>query len=331
MPRANRTRTNDATKRNANDTGGIGIAQGKRRCSPRATADAPIHPNRVNRTVGRVWSGVGYGIERAEPIRFSDETLRTAVQTWLSGRDQAMERYGHISTWDTTGVTDMSGLFAGSVDFNDPIGGWNTSHVTSMCGTFQNARKFNQPLNAWDTHLVRSMSFMFCGAQQFNQPLSTWDTSQVADMSFMFFQARRFNQPLRWDTSNVTDMSEMFYNVKTIHARFWETFACLMSRMECPVGSGVRLRAASADVWAGFLQALVDEQVLSIFECDWIHSQAGPDIDQQKYLLVQMLVRSIDNDPRRFETRHRLNTPQGWTSISRLALLVRNVFNRILP
>jgi len=307
-----RTLANDATKRNANDTGGIGIAQVKRRYSP------------------RVWSGVGCGVERTEPIRFSDETLRIAVQTWLSERDMAMERYGHISTWDTTGVTDMSGMFADSVDFNEPIGGWNTLHVTSMCGMFQNARKFNQPLECLNTSHVRSMAFMFCGAHQFNQPLSAWDTSQVTDMRFMFFQARRFNQPLRWDTSNVTDMSEMFYNVKTMHARFWETIACLMSRLECQVGTGVRLRAVSAAVWAGFLQALVDEQVLSIFECDWIHSQSGHDLDQQKYLLVQMLVRSIDNDPRRFENRHRLHTPHGWTSISQLALLVRNVFSRIL-
>jgi len=41
----------------------------------------------------------------------TNHTLRTDVQAWLSDRDQVMERYGHISRWDTTGVTDMSGLF----------------------------------------------------------------------------------------------------------------------------------------------------------------------------------------------------------------------------
>ena len=44
-----------------------------------------------------------------------DITIRTAVAAWL-GRDEADAEatYGHISTWETGGVTDMSNLFCGS-------------------------------------------------------------------------------------------------------------------------------------------------------------------------------------------------------------------------
>ena len=38
--------------------------------------------------------------------------IRTAVAAWLSDATAAEATYGHISTWDTSGVTDMSWLFS---------------------------------------------------------------------------------------------------------------------------------------------------------------------------------------------------------------------------
>ena len=42
-----------------------------------------------------------------------DSTIRTAVAAWLSDATAAEATYGHISTWETSGVTDMSWLFCG--------------------------------------------------------------------------------------------------------------------------------------------------------------------------------------------------------------------------
>ncbi|MEL6228169.1 MAG: BspA family leucine-rich repeat surface protein, partial [Pseudomonadota bacterium] len=39
--------------------------------------------------------------------------------------------FGHISTWNTGCVTDMSGLFSWQIGFNDDISGWDTSSVTN--------------------------------------------------------------------------------------------------------------------------------------------------------------------------------------------------------
>ena len=36
-----------------------------------------------------------------------DSTIRTAVTAWFDDRSGAEATYGHISTWDTGGVTDM--------------------------------------------------------------------------------------------------------------------------------------------------------------------------------------------------------------------------------
>ena len=37
-----------------------------------------------------------------------DSTIRTAVAAWLSDATAAESTYGHISTWETGGVTDMT-------------------------------------------------------------------------------------------------------------------------------------------------------------------------------------------------------------------------------
>ena len=40
-----------------------------------------------------------------------DDGIRTTVALWLSNRDEAIKKYGHISRWETGRVTDMSYLF----------------------------------------------------------------------------------------------------------------------------------------------------------------------------------------------------------------------------
>ena len=75
-----------------------------------------------------------------------DRSIRTAVAAWLADATAAETTYGHISTWDTSGVTDMSDLFRGASSFNEDIGGWDTSGVTSMRYMFDGASAFDQNL-----------------------------------------------------------------------------------------------------------------------------------------------------------------------------------------
>ena len=49
-----------------------------------------------------------------------------------------------IGSWDTSNVTDMTGLFANAKAFDKDIGYWNTSNVTSMIFVFKSAKLFNQ-------------------------------------------------------------------------------------------------------------------------------------------------------------------------------------------
>ena len=51
----------------------------------------------------------------------TDSTIRTAVAAWLADATAAEAKYGHISTWETSGVTDMSYLFRGDTTHAAPL------------------------------------------------------------------------------------------------------------------------------------------------------------------------------------------------------------------
>ena len=135
--------------------------------------------------------------------------LKAAVNEWIANSTDANSTYGHINTWDTSLITDMSQLFY-NTKFNDDISGWDTSSVTNMYGMFSNS-DFNQDISDCDVSSVTDMSRMFFDADSFNQDISDWDVSSVTDMDRMFYSADSFNQDISgWDVSSVTDMSWMF-------------------------------------------------------------------------------------------------------------------------
>ena len=139
--------------------------------------------------------------------------IRWAVTAWLADATAAEATYGHISTWETSGVTDMSQLFcdspnwwsscynSGASSFNEDIGAWDTSGVTTMYGMFGYASAFNQDIGAWDTSGVTSMVEMFQDASSFNQDIGGWSIGAVIDMEEMFDGASSFDQDIgTWDS-----------------------------------------------------------------------------------------------------------------------------------
>jgi surface protein len=137
-----------------------------------------------------------------------------------------LEKLEYVNIQDTSGVTNMSGMFRFAESFNQPISKWDTSSVTDMSEMFSGAESFNQPIGNWDTSKVTDMSRMFNFAKSFNRPIGNWNTSNVTDMSEMFKCAFSFNQPIgNWDTSNVTDMSGMFTKAVSFNQQIgdWDT------------------------------------------------------------------------------------------------------------
>jgi surface protein len=149
---------------------------------------------------------------RSEKLWRTDGDIFKAVGLWYSVKRAAAEkRYGHISEWDVSSVTDMHRLFVGMIEFNDDISQWDVSNVTDMNMMFFGARAFNQPIGCWDVSKVTSMGSMFYNAFAFNQPIGDWDVSSATNFSGMFSGAQSFNQPIgNWNTSNVTNTFCMF-------------------------------------------------------------------------------------------------------------------------
>ena len=118
-----------------------------------------------------------------EPL--TNDNIRTAADLWYSDPTSAEAQYGHISNWDTSGVTKMFQLFNGKTTFNDDISGWDTSSVTTMQSMFRNAKAFNQDISGWDVSKVKSFQKMLNNAEVFDQDLSGWVTSS-AEIKFEF-------------------------------------------------------------------------------------------------------------------------------------------------
>jgi surface protein len=154
------------------------------------------------------------------PLVADDTTIRTAVDAWLSNSAAAEATYGHISTWETGGVTDMSFLFCGyqhtmycntaAASFNEDIGAWNTSGVKSMSNMFSHARAFNEDIGDWAVHSVTDMAVMFERASAFDQDIGGWAVQSVLDMRGMFRDASAFDQDLGWCVADGVLLEEAF-------------------------------------------------------------------------------------------------------------------------
>ena len=78
---------------------------------------------------------------------FNNTTLRVAVREWLSNPEEAEQKHGHIGSWNTSEVTDMSNLFHEAYFFNEAIGNWDVRNVTNMSFMFFSAYAFNSSLS----------------------------------------------------------------------------------------------------------------------------------------------------------------------------------------
>ncbi|WP_334082542.1 BspA family leucine-rich repeat surface protein [Helicobacter typhlonius] len=155
------------------------------------------------------------------PTEADKQTIKdNLIVQWETEREKcihnARERvdFSGIESWNVANVKDMSYMFGGVENFNEPLGKWNVSRVQNMRGMFGKTA-FNQNIQSWNTASVESMNAMFARST-FNQPLNSWNVSKVKDMSLMFFETSHFNQPLNdWDISQVEDMNFMFQKAKS--------------------------------------------------------------------------------------------------------------------
>ena len=98
----------------------------------------------------------------SEKYSHTNDTLREAVTLWLNNISEANKKYGHISLWNTSKITNMSYLFHS-----------NEGHINK-------AQNFNEDIGNWDTSNVKNMRFMFSGANFF------WHYQVYVNFTFVF-------------------------------------------------------------------------------------------------------------------------------------------------
>ena len=118
---------------------------------------------------GTAWSeGHAVQIVCMRPAAFNSTwALKGARDEWLQDLTAAEAKYGHITYWDVSSVTNMDRLF--HADWSLFWTDWNL---------FWAHRSFNQPL-AWDVSSVTSMDLMFnvrSGASVYHTSLAPPDT-----------------------------------------------------------------------------------------------------------------------------------------------------------
>jgi surface protein len=97
----------------------------------------------------------------------TDDDIKVAVNHWCTDSVTAEEKYGHISKWKTSLVTNMKKLFHEKRNFNDDISKWDVRNVTDMSYMFSGkytAKKklFDGDISGWDVSSVTNMESMFC-------------------------------------------------------------------------------------------------------------------------------------------------------------------------
>jgi surface protein len=142
--------------------------------------------------------------------KLTDENFKQAIAQWFDNEKKCRWRFGHISDWNTSRVTDMGNLFYNRRSFKEDLSRWNVSQVTNMAGMFRGAWSFNRDLSRWNVSHVTNMAEMFRDTWSFNGDVGQWNVSQVTNMAGMF-RASVFNGDLsQWNVNQVTNMAEMF-------------------------------------------------------------------------------------------------------------------------
>ena len=91
-----------------------------------------------------------------------------------------------LSNFDTSSVTDMSGMFSDIRVVNLDLSSFNTGNVTNMSGMFYNSKVTSLDLSSFDTKNVTNMISMFSWSDATSIDLSSFDTSNVTSVNGMF-------------------------------------------------------------------------------------------------------------------------------------------------
>ena len=167
-----------------------------------------------------------YANEDCSYMFFSMEELEKT----MTGGGGIESKYASIqfNNFDTSNVTNMSGMFMGCVGVTTlDLSSFDTSKVTNMFAMFAFCSGVTSlDLSSFNTSKVTNMGTMFCNCSSLTSlDVSSFDTGNVTDMSIMFSGLKLTSLDLStFDTKNVTNMGWMFDDCKNLKSLDVSTF-----------------------------------------------------------------------------------------------------------
>ena len=149
------------------------------------------------------------------------------ISNMFSGCSKLISLPESMSGWDTSHITNMSGLFYGceSLETFPDLSNWNTAKVKKMIGIFNGCSTVQKlpDISNWTVSNVEEMSCMFNNCfslREMPKNMFKWDTKNVKDMGNMFNGCQNLKdltQLNNWNTQNVTCMKNMFKGCKILN------------------------------------------------------------------------------------------------------------------
>ena len=172
--------------------------------------------------MGREWIDAGdkegWGVrindENAESITselctyINDKPVIYMTYTFFTSRAHSVD----LSSFDTSNVINMRGMFEHTTFTNLDLSNFNTSNVTDMGFMFYRAFSDSINVSSFDTSKVTDMAYMFSYNKYDTLDISNFDTSKVTDMNSMFsnVKMKKILVGDKFNTINVTKDSSMF-------------------------------------------------------------------------------------------------------------------------
>ena len=104
-----------------------------------------------------------------------------------------------FSGWDTSNVTDMSGMFSYCYSADMNLSSWNTSNVTDMGAMFYYNPGITSigDVSGWDTSNVTDMNAMFYYCSELTGDCSDWNVSNVTEHNYFNEETPGVTEP-KW-------------------------------------------------------------------------------------------------------------------------------------
>lgn len=173
---------------------------------------------------------------RPYPFLTKQHLAEAIVEYFITNHDKAWRAYGAYGSWNTSAITDMSGLFSNIANggLHDDlillteneisgISNWNVSNVTNMSNMFFSSN-FNGDLSNWNVSKVTDFSSMFTSSSFANDTILKWDVRSGSNFSSMFKNAANFTTNLRyWNITSGATLTSMFTATGTANGGSIET------------------------------------------------------------------------------------------------------------